>query len=85
MSIKGMTLILSSVIPSISIVCILTAILIILVKKRLICSEKKSIENVIVHKNDLYGNLTNEEYFDQRYDTKVTDTNQYYDGEDEDR
>ena len=30
------------------------------------------------------GNLTNQDYFDERYDTKITDTNQYYDGEDED-
>ena len=45
------------------------------------CSEKPKNQNVITHKNDLYGNLTNQEYFDQRYDTNITDTNQYYDGE----
>ena len=55
------------------------AILVILVQKGIIC--KKSNENIIVHKNDLYGNLTNQDYFDERYDTKITDENQYYEEE----
>ena len=54
-------------------------ILVILVKKGLICREKPNNQPVITHKNDLYGNLTNEDYFNQRYDTNITDTNQYYD------
>ena len=56
-----------------------SVMLVIFVKKGLICRENN--ENVISHKNDLYGNLTNEEYFDQRYETSITDTNQYYEGD----
>ena len=82
---QNTSLILSTTIPSMATLGFLIAILMTLVKKRLICKEKKANENVIVHQNDLYGNLTNQEYFDQRYDTNVTDTNQYYYGEDEDR
>ena len=50
-------------------------------KKRIICSKKPKDENVITHKNDLYGNLTNQDYFDERYDTNISDRNQYYEGE----
>ena len=57
--------------------------MVILWKRGFKCSEKPKNQNVITHKNDLYGNLTNEEYFDQRYDTNIIDTNQYYDGEGE--
>ena len=55
----------------------------ILAYRGIICSKKKSNQNTIVHTNDLYGNITNEDYFDERYDTKFTDTNQYYEGESE--
>ena len=77
-----MILIIGITVPSVF--CILAAVLSILVKKGFICRETSPKQNVIVHQNDLYGNLTNQDYFDQRYDTKITDTNQYYDGEDED-
>ena len=72
-----MTLILCSVIPSI--VAVLTVVsLILMVERRIICSKRKSNQNIIVHKNDLYGSITNEDYFDERYETKITDENQYY-------
>ena len=76
------TVILCSTIPSL---CILftVIILVILWKKGIICHEKPNNQNVITHKNDLYGNLTNQEYFDQRYDTNILDTNQYYEGKGE--
>ena len=31
-----------------------------------------------VHQNDLYGNLSNLEDWQERYDTKIVDTNTYY-------
>ena len=73
--------ILCSTIPSL---CILLSVIILvnLWKKGLLCKNSNN-ENVNTHKNDLYGNLTNQEYFDQRYDTNITDTNQYYEGEGE--
>ena len=76
----NVTLILSTVIPSL-ITVITVAILAMLVQKGIICNKEKSNENIIVHKNDLYGNLTNQDYFDERYDTKITDENQYYEEE----
>ena len=72
-----MTLILCSVIPSI--VAVLSVVsLILMVQRGIICSKRKSNQNIIVHKNDLYGSITNEDYFDERYETKITDENQYY-------
>ena len=41
---------------------------------------KKKEEAAIVHQNVLYGNLSNEDYHAERYDTKITDSNNYYDG-----
>ena len=82
---QDITVILSTTIPSVAILGFLIAILIILGKKWYISRKTKANQKVIVHQNDLYGNLTNQEYFDQRYDTKVTDTNQYYDGEEEEK
>ena len=73
----NMTLILCSVIPSI--VAVLSIVsLILMVQRGIICSKRKSNQNIIVHKNDLYGSITNEDYFDDRYETKITDENQYY-------
>ena len=37
------------------------------------------VEKPIVHQNDLYGNISKQEEHEQRYDTKIVDTNQYYD------
>ena len=80
---ENLTLILCSTIPSVIVICLFSIILLVLVKKDVIvCGKKKTDQNnIIVHKNDLYGNLTNQDYFDQRYDTKITDKNQYYEGE----
>ena len=72
-------LILCLSIPSLMIL-FFSVMLVIFMKKGLICRENK---NIISHKNDLYGNLTNEDYVDQRYDTNITDRNQYYEGEGE--
>ena len=35
----------------------------------------------IVHQNELYGNMSNEDYFAERYYTNIVDTNQYYEDE----
>ena len=35
----------------------------------------------IVHQNELYGNLSNQDYFAERYDTNIVDRNQYYEEE----
>ena len=47
-----------------------------------ICKRKNNEvkgEKSIVHQNDLYGNISNQEEHEERYDTKIVDTNQYYD------
>ena len=38
-------------------------------------------QEIIVHQNELYGNLSNDDYFAERYDTNIVDTNQYYEEE----
>ena len=48
---------------------------------RLVCKKNDSKTEAIVHQNDLYGNVTNEDYFNERYVTNIVDTNQYYDDE----
>ena len=45
-------------------------------KKGVICDKKE--EDAVVHQNELYGNLSNEDYFEERYDTNVVDTNENY-------
>lgn len=42
---------------------------------------KKKEEAAVVHQNVLYGNRSNEDYHAERYDTKITDSNNYYDGQ----
>ena len=42
-------------------------------------AKKKVDQEVVVHKNDLYGNMGNLEEWKERYDTKIVDTNTYYD------
>ena len=76
------TLVLCTTIPSICLL-LFSVVMVILWRKGFICNDKTSNQNVITHKNDLYGNLTNQDYFDQRYDTNITDRNQYYEGEGE--
>ena len=51
-------------------------------KKKIWCFQKandsKLNGEVKVHQNDLYGNLSNLEEWQERYDTNITDTNTYY-------
>ena len=77
---KEFNIILASTISSVLLVCILVIVIVCLVKKDIICSKKqKSVdENTIVHQNDLYGNISNQDYFDERYDTNVVDKNENY-------
>ena len=51
--------------------------IIIFVKQKRNIKEVKS-EKAIVHQNDLYGNISNQEEHEERYDTNIVDTNQYY-------
>ena len=50
-------------------------------RKGIICISKKQKDEVIVHQNELYGNLSNQDYFEERYDTNILDRNQYYEEE----
>ena len=50
-------------------------------RRGIICSHKNTMEESIVHQNELYGNLSNEEYFAERYDTNIVDRNLYYEEE----
>ena len=57
-------------------------VLCFLKRKGFICGKRKDVrEESIVHQNELYGNVTNQDYFDERYDTNIVDKNQYYDQE----
>ena len=52
------------------------------IKRRgMICNNKRQKDEVIVHQNELYGNLSNQDYFEERYDTNILDRNQYYEEE----
>ena len=51
-------------------------------RRRMLCFNKSpKNQEIIVHQNELYGNLSNDEYFAERYDTNIVDTNQYYEEE----
>ena len=51
-------------------------------RRGMICFNKNSKnQEIIVHQNELYGNLSNDDYFAERYDTNIVDTNQYYEEE----
>ena len=56
-------------------------VLFCLKRKEVICKKDDSRAEAIVHQNDLYGNVTNEDYFNERYVTNIVHTNQYYDDE----
>ena len=61
-------------------VMVVVVIVLIIKKKQKMCFKRKE-EAALVHQNVLYGNLNNEDYHAERYDTRITDTNTYYDGE----
>ena len=69
-------IVLGATIPSFLVICFMIFATICLVKKGVICDKKE--EDAIVHQNELYGNLSNEDYFEERYDTNVVDTNENY-------
>ena len=50
-------------------------------KRRGIMCFKTENQKINVDQNPMYGNTTNEDYFAERYDTNVVDTNQYYEEE----
>ena len=58
------------------IIIIIICIIIFVIKKRNPKEQKN--EKAIVHRNDLYGNISNQEEHEERYDTNIVDTNQYY-------
>ena len=49
-------------------------------RKRMMCFKTENQE-IIVDQNPMYGNMSNEEYFAEGYDTNAVDTNQYYEEE----
>ena len=63
-----------------AIVVIITVVCVLRMKK--ICCfqdiKSKVDGDVKVHQNDLYGNLSNQEEWQERYDTNIIDTNTYY-------
>ena len=71
-------IVLGSTIPSVLLIFVLIIVTICLKKKGIICAKEERNENTIVHQNDLYGNLSNQDYFDERYDTNVVDMNETY-------
>ena len=71
-----MNIVLGATIPSVLVICFLIFATVCLVKKGVICDKKE--EDAVVHQNELYGNLSNEDYFEERYDTNVVDTNENY-------
>ena len=77
---KEVNIIMASTILSVLLICILVIVTVCLVKKGIICNKnQKSVnKNTIVHQNDLYGNISNQDYFDERYDTNVMDKNENY-------
>lgn len=56
------------------------ATLLCLKRKGMMCFKIENQES-IVHQNELYGNMSNEDYFAERYYTNIVDTNQYYEEE----
>ena len=78
------TLIVGIIVPSaVVLVALATIITLFCLKRRgLFCFNKnQKKEEIIVHQNELYGNLSNQDYFNERYDTNIVDTNQYYEEE----
>ena len=54
---------------------------IICMKIRGVMCFKTGSQESTIHQNELYGNTSNEDYFAERYDTNIVDTNQYYEEE----
>ena len=57
-------------------IILIIGIFIFVIRKRNI--KEAPCEKAIVHQNDLYGNISNQEEHEERYDTNIVDTNQYY-------
>ena len=78
------TVILALIISSaVILICLATFITLFCLKRRgIICINKnQKNQEIIVHQNELYGNLSNQDYFAERYDTNIVDRNQYYEEE----
>ena len=61
--------------------CVPTFITLFCLKRREKLCFKKENQEIIVNQNELYGNLSNQDYFSERYDTDIVDRNQYYEEE----
>ena len=59
-------------------IIIIVSIIIIVIKKLNTEDQEVKSKKAIVHQNDLYGNISNQEEHEERYDTNIVDTNQYY-------
>ena len=73
---ENLYIVLGATIPSVLVIFFLIFATVCLVKKGVICDKKE--EDAVIHQNVLYGNLSNEDYFEERYDTNVVDTNENY-------
>ena len=62
-------------------VCLIFFLLFCMKKKGVIRKKDDAKKETIVHQNELYGNVSNEDYFNERYATNIVDKNQYYDDE----
>ena len=78
------TIIVGITVPSAVVLVALASFITLFCMKRrgLVCFNKnQKKEEIIVHQNELYGNLSNQDYFNERYDTNIVDKNQYYEEE----
>ena len=81
---RNQTLILALIISSTVVsVGLATFIALFCLKRRGISCFKtnQKKQEIIVHQNELYGNLSIQDYFTERYDTNIVDRNQYYEEE----
>ena len=65
----------AGVVTFIIIIIIISIIVFVIWKRK---NNEVKGEKAIVHQNDLYGNISNQEEHEERYDTNIVDTNQYY-------
>ena len=76
---KKTIIVLGSTITSTLAISVIIIVTVCLLKKGILCDKNKAAnENAIVHQNDLYGNISNQDYFDERYDTNIVDKNENY-------
>ena len=79
---NDLKLIISVSIGIIFVILAVIAAVCVLKRKKICCfqeGKKNEVDGVmIVHQNDLYGNLSNQEEWQERYDTNIIDTNTYY-------